>query len=118
MTLTDNNCCDPICGANIFSDYTLPLKFYAVKGKKKRPRGKGCLSCVHQPYCIDFYWLRRNLEYSSSFTNDYGTSCGSWSNNKADYIHTPTLGDLQTNERMKNMGIQQEKDENGVGIDA
>lgn len=92
----------------VSSDYCLPLKFYPVKGKTHRPLGQGCTSCVHKPYCQDFYWLRRNLEYS--LTPDYGTSCASWSNNKADYVKTPTVGDIQMIQRWCSMGIMAEKD--------
>lgn len=102
----DSNCCST-------SPFVLALKFSPVRGKIKRPRGQGCLGCVHQPYCQDFYWLRRNLEYS--LTSDFGTSCGSWSNNKADYVHGATCGDLQLIDRWKYSGLQGEKDENGLG---
>jgi hypothetical protein len=93
-----------------------PLKFYPVKGSTQRKAGQGCTSCIHKPYCQDFYWLRRNLEYSLS--PDYGTSCASWSNNRADYVQGATYGDLQLIERWKYMGIAGEKDECGIELES
>jgi hypothetical protein len=104
---------DPKCNCCNNSAFILPLKFYPVRGKTKRKLGFGCSSCVHKPYCQDFYWLRRNFEYTLS--PDFGTSCASWSDNKEDYIHGATCGDLQTIDRWQNMGIMAEKDENGLG---
>ncbi len=70
---------------------------YPELGKKTRPAGQGCRSCVHKPYCEAFYWfVRRDVVFSDSHV---GLACLSWSENPADNVQFGNKYDVNENTR-------------------
>jgi len=82
---------------------------------KARPRGQGCLSCVHKQYCPSMYWMRRYSIEGRTIDDHNGIQCDAWSNNREDMISTPaTDDDLDENDYMAIHGIQSEPDRCGL----
>lgn len=82
-----------------------------ILGSIKRPKGQGCLSCVHQNYCQSFYWF---LRFTENKPDDYlGIQCASWSNNEIDRIIVANADDLALNARLNNDGILTEPKSDG-----
>ncbi len=82
-----------------------------VLGDIKRPKGQGCLTCVHNLYCQSFYWYQR---FTENVPDGYvGVQCASYSNNEEDRILEPNADDLALNARLNNDGILTEPKSDG-----
>lgn len=93
------------------SNYIPELSFpYPKKGRTKRPNGQGCTSCTRKRYCPTYYWGIRFGNIGN--TNDYGTSCDSWSNLKADSQTPVGEGEIYMNWKMNVDHIAQEPNQN------
>ena len=68
-------------------------------GNVQRPKGQGCIGCVHYLYCQEMYWYR-TYNRSEGVDLNMGTKCASWSNNEADKHFVPNEYDLTENERL------------------
>jgi hypothetical protein len=88
---------------------------YPKLGTIVRPRGQGCLSCVHNTYCPAVYWLRRYGIERRTFDDHIGIQCSSWSSNMADQIKTgPTEDDMEEQDYQEIHGTASEPDRNGI----
>jgi hypothetical protein len=76
---------------------------YPTQGTVARPRGQGCLSCVHKKYCQAFYWYIRETDYN--VTEQNGLACESWSDDPRDIVTEITADDLAENARLNNKGL-------------
>jgi hypothetical protein len=85
---------------------------YPLIGVTNRPRGQGCLSCVHRTYCPAVYWFNRYTQ--ENLTEDSGRACASWSDNPADKATVVAQADLDENEYIYNQGIGSEANRNGI----
>ena len=73
---------------------------YPLIGTTNRPRGQGCVGCVHRTYCPAVYWFQRYGQ--RELTLDNGRACQSWSTNSADKVTTVSQNDLDENEYIYN----------------
>lgn len=85
---------------------------YPLIGTTNRPRGQGCLVCVHQTYCPAVYWFKRYDQ--RNLTEDNGRACASWSTDPNDKVTTVAQADLDENEYIYNQGIGSEANRNGI----
>lgn len=85
---------------------------YPLIGSVNRPRGQGCLSCVHQTYCPAVYWFYRYKQ--NDLTEESGRACASWSDDPADKVTMVAQADLDENEYIYNQGIGSEARRGGV----
>lgn len=85
---------------------------YPLSGAERRPKGQGCLVCVHQTYCPAVYWFYRYTQERLSDTN--GVQCLSWSTNPADKVTTVAQSDLDENEYIFDQGIGSEANRGGI----
>lgn len=86
---------------------------YPLSGGMIRPRGQGCLSCVHNTYCPAVYWFQRYTQQELTLSN--GRNCLSWSNNPADKPTLVQAPDLAENEYIYLQGIGAETQRNNIG---
>jgi len=85
---------------------------YPETGTETRPKGQGCLSCVHKNYCMALYWFKRYGEKEPDQYN--GINCKSWSNNPKDIVLDVNQNDIEENQYMWEQGIGSEANRNGL----
>ncbi len=77
-----------------------------------RPRGQGCLACVHQQYCPAIYWFYRYKQ--NDLTDAMGIKCASYSDNPADKGVAINEPDLEENDYIFVQGIGSEPKSSGI----
>lgn len=85
---------------------------YPLAGATVRPRGQGCVGCVHRTYCPAVYWFERYKQ--RELTPDNGRACQSWSVDPNDKVTTVAQSDLDENEYIYNQGIGSEANRSGI----
>ena len=86
---------------------------YPLNGPEpSRPRGEGCLVCVHQTYCPAVYWFYRFIQNNLTPTN--GVRCLSYSVNPVDKITAVKQPELDENEYLAREGISEEARPSGI----
>jgi len=85
---------------------------YPLIGSTNRPRGQGCLACVHQQYCPAVYWFKRYGQ--NTLTEENGRACASWSDDPNDVVTTVAQADLDEEEYIYNQGIGSEPNRSGI----
>jgi len=90
-------------------DLTFP---YPLIGTTVRPRGQGCMACVHQRYCPAVYWFNRYKD--RELEENMGRACASYSNDMADQVRIVAQSDLDENEYIYNQGIGSEANRSGI----
>lgn len=89
----------------------LGLSFpYPQIGTVVRPDGQGCLSCVHNRYCPQFYIVKKTYP-DGGIEPCVGCACASWSNDPMQRITTPSKNDVAWNEELNNRGMLYEPNE-------
>lgn len=85
---------------------------YPELGGEIRPRGQGCLVCVHRTYCPAVYWFNRYTQ--EQVTENMGRNCQSWSDDEVDKVTTVSQNDLDENKYIYDQGIGSEANRNGI----
>lgn len=99
---------DPVTNPNPHG-LTFP---YPLIGTTNRPKGQGCLSCVHQTYCPAVYWFKRYGQ--RHLTEENGRACAEWSTDQNDKVTTVSQNDLDEEEYIYNQGIGSEANRSGI----
>lgn len=83
---------------------------YPKIGDIKRPRGQGCLHCIHNRYCPEYFKVKKTYP-DKGIDENVGCACASWSDDPEKRIDTPSKFDVEWNIECNNKGLLYEPNE-------